>query len=179
MSGQIRKFRVLVSAVAVLVFEIQLLGKPISETVDQIMAHESARAQLAHGPKVKEEKLGAYRATLPQNPDAPAVTQFANGDTNGFSGGVNAAPQTVGTSFLAIQLSEAPFIPPDTQMAVGPTQIIAIANGRIKVFDRHGVLGPLNADTDVFFSSVTANSTTRSEEHTSELQSRFGISYAV
>src|ERR1043166_10177564 len=33
--------------------------------------------------------------------------------------------------------------------------------------------------TDVFFHIASENTTDRSEEHTSELQSRFGISYAV
>ena len=142
-------------------FQTQLFGNPVSETVDAIMARQNARGQLPHSPRVKEEKLAAYRATLPQNPDSPDTSYFTGGTTIGLSpGGANAAPQTAGTSFLAIQLSEVPFIPPDTQMAVGPAQIIAIANGRIKVFDRNGVLGPLNADTDVFFASVTGNSTT-------------------
>jgi len=138
----------------------QLLRAAVTETVDTIMARANAHAALRHSPRVKEEKLAAYRTTLPQNPDSPNVSQVG-GDTNGFSSSATSlAPQTAGTSFLAIQVSEAPFVPPDTQMAVGPSQILAIANGRIKVFDRNGNLGPLNADTDTFFSSVTANSTT-------------------
>src|SRR5262249_49325122 len=63
-------------------------------------------------------------------------------------------PQAAGVNFLGIQISESPFIPPDSMGAVGPTQFLAIANGRIKVFDRQGNLGTLNADTDVFFHSV-------------------------
>src|SRR5947208_2419565 len=151
----------ILSAASSLPLAAQSSEKPISETVDQIMGREHARGHLSPGTKrVKEEKLAAHRGTLPQNPDSPATGQFT-GDTNAAaSGGTGLAPQTAGTTFLAIQVSEAPFIPPDTQMAVGPSQILAIANGRIKVFDRNGNLGPLNADTDTFFSSVTANSTT-------------------
>ncbi len=142
-------------------FPAQLFAQPVSETVNAIMARENARGPLPPGPRVKEEKLAAYRATLPQNPDSPVTSQFTGAETNSLSSGAaSAAPQTAGTSFLAIQVSEAPYVPPDTQMAVGPTQIIAIANGRIKVFDRNGVLGPLNVDTDTFFASVTGNSTT-------------------
>src|SRR5574337_785128 len=68
-------------------------------------------------------------------------------------------PQTVGTSFLGPRLSESGFIPPDSMGAVGPSQVLVIANGRIKVFDKSGVLGGLNATTDTFFASVRTAST--------------------
>src|SRR5207253_2035658 len=57
------------------------------------------------------------------------------------------------------QLSESGFIPPDSMGAVGPTQYLLCVNGRIKVFDKFGVLGPLNTTTDNFFSSVTTDRT--------------------
>src|SRR5574337_567816 len=63
-------------------------------------------------------------------------------------------PQTVGTSFLGPKLSESLFVPPDSIGAVGPSQVLVIANGRIKVFDKSGVLGGLNVTTDTFFASV-------------------------
>jgi hypothetical protein len=37
---------------------------------------------------------------------------------------------------------------------VSPTQVLVTINGRIKVYDRAGNLGSLNADLDVFFNSV-------------------------
>lgn len=53
-------------------------------------------------------------------------------------------------------LNDAPFYPPDTQGDVGPTQFIAMINGRVRSYDKAtGVAdGALNADTDVFWSSV-------------------------
>ncbi len=38
--------------------------------------------------------------------------------------------------------------------AVGPTQVLVYVNGRIKVFDKTGVLGALNVTTDTFFDTV-------------------------
>jgi len=64
------------------------------------------------------------------------------------------SPQTIGTSFMGPRLSESGYIPPDTQGDVGPTQIVIIVNGRIKVYDKAGSLGALNATMDVFFASV-------------------------
>ncbi|HEX6715168.1 MAG TPA: hypothetical protein VF066_17390, partial [Thermoleophilaceae bacterium] len=53
-------------------------------------------------------------------------------------------------------LNDAPFYPPDTQGDVGPTQFIAMINGRVRSYAKAtGVAdGALNADTDVFWSSV-------------------------
>jgi hypothetical protein len=135
----------------------QAVDGPVTETVDDIMGRQHARGHLPHGFRVKEEKLANYRGGLKQDPDSPEIGQ-TGGETNVAPAA--AAPQTAGTSFLAIQVSESGFIPPDTQIGVGPSQILTCANGRIKVFDRNGVLGPLNADLDVFFSPVTGNSTT-------------------
>ncbi len=99
--------------------------------------------------------MAKYRAGLRSARGAPAVSAFPNnGGVASLTGG---SPFTLGTSFLAIDISESFFVPPDTQFAVGPTQILAIANGRIKVFDRDGNVGALNVDTATFFSSVTAN----------------------
>src|SRR5439155_18551 len=90
---------------------------------------------------------------LPQHSDSPQVAKWP-------SDGADVAatpflPQPVGTNFLGVQSGiESPFIPPDSMGAVGPTQFLVVVNGRIKVFDKAGNLGPLNADTDVFFQSV-------------------------
>src|SRR5262249_45130798 len=53
-----------------------------------------------------------------------------------------------------ILFTDSTFIPPDTEGDVGPTQILTTTNGRIKVFDKTGVVGGLNSDLDVFFNSV-------------------------
>jgi hypothetical protein len=71
------------------------------------------------------------------------------------------SPHTVGVSFLATDVNEGPgYVPPDAMGDVGPTQILVAANGRIKVFDKNGNLGALDADMDNFFNSVRNGSGT-------------------
>jgi hypothetical protein len=146
----------------------------ITETVEQIMqrgrfeepsnAHEDALVTRAHA--VPE------RRGLPQNPSAPWVSSWPSATSqlpgadhetsvpSGLHTGGPNLPQTVNTSFQMIQISESGFVPPDTQGAVGPTQVLAIANGRVKVFGKNGVLGGLNTSMDNFFNSVRNGSTT-------------------
>lgn len=94
-----------------------------------------------------------------RDPSSPAVSQWP--PVERFSNlSEPAIPQTVGTSFLGAAVSESGFIPPDSMGAVGPTQVLVIVNGRIKVFSKSGVLGALNVSTDNFFNSVRSASTT-------------------
>lgn len=67
------------------------------------------------------------------------------------------APQTVGTQFDgATGPTETGAFPPDTNAAVGPTQVFVFLNGRLRTFNKTtGVAdGFVNADSDVFFASV-------------------------
>ena len=61
-----------------------------------------------------------------------------------------------GVSFRAVSIAagESPFVPPDSMGDIGPTQILVHVNGRIKVFDRNGVVGPLNSGNNPFWESV-------------------------
>jgi hypothetical protein len=67
------------------------------------------------------------------------------------------APQTLGVNFLGANLADSNAFPPDTMGAVGPTQFLVGVNGRLRSFDKAtGTAdGGLNADTDVFFASVS------------------------
>ena len=70
------------------------------------------------------------------------------------------SPQPIGVNFLGIAgsvagLAESAAIPPDTMGGVGPTQVLVASNGRLKVFDRAGVLGPLDVEDGVFWASVS------------------------
>jgi hypothetical protein len=132
-------------------------GEPgITETVAQIMARE---AQTPPEIEVRQTKpwLACDRSALPQDPSAswlppPAIQ---------MPGGYNPrSPQPVGTSFLATVLSDSGFIPPDTMGDVSPTQIVVFLNGRIRVYDKTGVLGGLDTTTNNFFTSVRNGSTT-------------------
>lgn len=135
-------------------------GAPgITETVSHIMGREVPRLagkplQLGNPRRQRDRE-----PNLPQHPGAPEVASWPPGGGVAISE-TPSLPQAVGTNFLGAQLSESGFIPPDSMGAIGPDQILVAANGRIKVFDRSGVLGPLNADTDNFFLSVRNGSST-------------------
>jgi hypothetical protein len=144
------------------------LGGGVTETVAQIMERD---ARLPKGALVIRERPEPENEMVKRpRPDAPAVSHWplAEGET-GSEFPVRPAspdlPQTVGTNFLAIQLSEAGFIPPDSMGAVGPTQVLAISNGRIKVFSKTGTLGSLNTTTDNFFASVGGLTNGTSDPH--------------
>lgn len=108
------------------------------------------------------------RRGLPQNPLSPlnAGTSAKGGGAQLESGGFQVlSPQTVGTSFTGATLAGVnPTLsfPPDCMGAVGPTQYVLFVNGRLVTFSKStGTAdGVLNADPDVFFSSVINGSST-------------------
>ena len=91
-----------------------------------------------------------------QMPDAPLTAQWPEEVRKSSEASAPAVlPQTIGTSFLAFQFpTESNFVPPDPAGDVGPSQILVAGNGRIKLFDRAGVLGGINTTLDNFFASV-------------------------
>jgi hypothetical protein len=132
----------------------------IVETVDQIMSREPRKI------RDERESPNTHRhlptePTLQDNPLAPSAPQWPLPGTSGSSNGpVQLTPQTVGTSFLGMGFNESGSIPPDSMGGAGPTQILAISNGRIRSFSKTGGSGALNVTTDDFFASVTAGSGT-------------------
>lgn len=137
--------------------------KGITETVAEIMERERARPPGPHHVELDREKV-EFDTPRTQNPDSPAVSFWPPIPEQGRPGGpprvrtlpppATGLPVSVGVSFLGADSTESPWTPPDTGGAVGPTQILFHENGRLKVFDKLGNLGPLNADADVFFGSV-------------------------
>lgn len=150
----------------------QWTGQPgITETVDAIVQRdaETVQPRLESGQFIAmEEHEVEHRRHLNQAPDSPAVSQWPPADLN--QGGAAAGegpnhqgagptiPQTLGTEFIAIPSNVSGFVPPDTGADVGPTQILAIANGRIRVFSKAGALGSLNVTLNSFFNSVRGGS---------------------
>ena len=148
------------------------VGEPgITETVDEIMLREAANAQ----PRSELEPFIAlpehesyWRRTLEQAPESPAVSKWPPENLNegggqagagpGRGGVATSIPQSLGTEFIGVPSSASGFVPPDTCSDVGPTQVLAIANGRIRVHSKAGVLGPLNATLNLFFNSVRGGS---------------------
>ncbi|HMS34058.1 MAG TPA: hypothetical protein PKC91_08225, partial [Ignavibacteria bacterium] len=141
------------------------VGKPvqgdpgITETVQEIMDREAVMPP-DYYPKAREhvnpdmEEM-EYEIDA-QNPNSPETSQWPplNKDQKNAEPNQTDNPQTVGTSFLAMNVSVSGYIPPDTQGDVGPTQVLTVSNGRIRVYSKAGVLGGLNSDLDVFFNSV-------------------------
>lgn len=139
---------------------IPWVGEPgIEETVSDIMMREQALAPVRDS-RVKEPRpeLHQNRKGLPQNPLSPSVSHWPEraGEelTADRSAETPKLPQTTGVSFVGATLAETSSLPPDSMGDIGPTQFLVGVNGRIKVFDRQGNLGPLNTDIDVFFDSV-------------------------
>src|SRR5437762_14138501 len=113
-------------------------GEPgITERVSDIMERDRRAPQAPPGlvREPKEWEFDLKKLGRRHDPSAPAASQWPPQDR--FSSlSEPLIPQTVGTSFLAARLNESGFIPPDSMGAVGPTQILAVVNGRIKVFSK-------------------------------------------
>jgi PKD repeat protein len=93
---------------------------------------------------------------LQDNPLAPLVAQWPPP-----TGPVPLLPQAVGVGFLGATLGDSGDIPPDSMGAVGPTQVIVIVNGVIRLFSKGGgTQSGLNTSTDSFFASVRGGSGT-------------------
>lgn len=140
-------------------------GEPgITETVADIMDREARTVPKGPRPLRETREAPPRDPTFLQNPPAPDISQWppaeASASTSfstgplGDSGVVPLSPQTPGISFKGVTVSESGFLPPDSMGDIGPTQILFIENGRVKVFDRSGVLGALNVTGTTFFSSV-------------------------
>ena len=106
----------------------------ITETVDGIMAREP----------VLTPPLPAGQRSDPPESDPKRDTAVIPPNL----------PQTVGTSFKATDFAESLYFPPQTAGDVGPTQVLVHVNGRIKVFDKNGIVGALNASAASFWASV-------------------------
>jgi hypothetical protein len=78
----------------------------------------------------------------------------------------SAAVPVLGTSFKAAEfIADSNNVPPDTMGAVGPTQILVHTNGRVRLFDKSGVMGALNTTADNFWASVGGVTNGTSDPH--------------
>ncbi len=141
----------------------------------QLMADQSAnhpRSQVMVLPRRKVP----HRKNRPQDPNAPLASQFPapEASQNGDSP-VAHAPQPIGTTFTGATLADTGSFPPDTMGAAGPSQFFVFVNGRLRTFVKAtGVAdGVVNADPDVFFSSVMSPPPTGGLNFTSSPQIRY------
>jgi hypothetical protein len=131
-------------------------GKGITESVQQIMQRELSVPTIPFDGILHDRDEFPQRPTPSQNPAAQMTSSWPplgkiqpSPDRQTFLN-----PQVLGANFPTITSSESPYIPPDCGADVGPTQVLIHLNGRIKVFNKAGVLGALNAADTVFWSSV-------------------------
>jgi PKD repeat protein len=132
-------------------------------------ARETHRRLMAPEPKPADKGGGEAEGLTAVFVPPGQNNQPANLPSGPFS------PQVVGTGFLGAQLSESGYIPPDSMGAVGPSQFLVCVNGRIKVFDKNGNLGPLNTTTDSFFNSVRSAGTSDPHVRYDRLSGRWFI----
>src|SRR5882672_6150027 len=157
-------------------------GPCVTESVNQIMARDRARPAAQHTPGAAPKELHPRfypKRPLENNPEAPFLSHwpaFVNSSAANEPQ-TPLIPQTVGSSFLGAQISDTVgFIPPDSMGCVGPAQVMVMVNGRIKIFDKNGNLGPLSTTTDNFFSSVSSAGTSDGHIRYDRLSQRWFIS---
>ena len=156
-------------------------GPGVTETVAAIMARDK-NLPVQSGMKPRQTDAGRLlpnRKNLRPNPQSPRVSQWPPRDAVSAAGLAAVsnplAPQVAGVSFLGGQLSESGFVPPDTDAAAGPSQILMCLNGRIRVFDKAGNRGGLDTTTANFFSSLTANAVTDPHARYDRLSGRWFV----
>jgi hypothetical protein len=147
--------------------EKMLAGEPVYKSTEELMTQQSLREgekttrQMLWEKGIAPEMEGPDRSRLPQNPNAPAISQYpalslAEQRKSKLSQTSELiAPQPVTLQFTGATLTDTGAFPPDTMGAVGPSQFVTFVNGRIRSFTKAGVAdGVLNVDPDVFFASV-------------------------
>lgn len=143
------------------------MGTGITETVSDIMSRQGESEDWKPGRPLRTDRRGRVdRGDRKQDPDAPNVPRWPHSvgvDSTDQQIGVTVAgsslapfaPQGIGVNVVAVTSGDSGFIPPDSMGAVGPGQLVAIENGRIRTFNKSGGAdGALNATTDSFFNLV-------------------------
>jgi hypothetical protein len=131
----------------------------ITETVAEITARHAAEPPVSGPPRERrpEQSESEHEEKRP-NPNAPASSHWplvpAIRETAEGGGSPGPGAFTLTSSWLGPKVSESGFIPPDSNGAVSPTQVMVTANGRFKVFDKAGNPQALDVTDSVFFNSV-------------------------
>jgi Divergent InlB B-repeat domain len=131
---------------------VQTIGEPgITRSVASLMQAQAERD--AREGEIRDLREGAETTAMP---------------SEAKSGGVGVASVASGLQFDAITLlTDTNFLRPDESIDVGPTQILVVANGRMRSFDKQtGVAdGIINVDPSVFFASVLPTNAAASFHH--------------
>jgi hypothetical protein len=122
---------------------------PPVPTADEDADAEGAAAAEAVDTNVREKPEPGEEGGPPKKA-GPAAPQ----QRTGRSAIAPSSELTANTSFLGAQTSDSGFVPPDSMGSVGPSQILVVVNGVIKVFDKDGSPGSLNATDSAFWAPV-------------------------
>ncbi len=137
-------------------------GSPgVRETVADLMARDARLQSLLvpTSPRERRPEQGEReRPPKGQNPAAPGVSRWPEGGRTQSAPLDRVAPLaafSLVSYFAGTSLSQSGFIPPDSNGAVGPSQVFVASNGRFKVFTKAGAPGPLDITDSSFFASVS------------------------
>jgi hypothetical protein len=134
-------------------------GEPgITETVGEIMERDREMGLADHSqPRVAAPAPGPAPPKQPSPLSSPQRRAVR---------ATSAAVPVLGTSFKAAEfIADSLSVPPDTMGAVGPTQILVHTNGRVRLFDKSGVMGALDTTADNFWASVGGVTNGTSDPH--------------
>jgi hypothetical protein len=130
---------------------VQWIGQAgITETVAEIMARAPNDPEVVGLPR---ERRRPVTHTQKDRPGATAASQWPPAPASAAKASSDVA-FNITTNFLGTRLTESGFVPPDSNGAVGPTQVLVAANGRFKLYDKTGGLQALNVTDQTFWSSV-------------------------
>ncbi len=153
-----------------------ITDQPVLRTSAEIMVDQAmAPAKGDSFVRPRAKKIKHDRENIPAGPGAIEASQWPLAEGSKPATELS-APQTLGTQFDgATGPTETGAFPPDTMGAVGPTQVVIFLNGRLRTFNKTtGVAdGVINADSDVFFASVTTPPLAGEVVFTSDPQVRF------
>ena len=128
-------------------------GSPgITETVARIMQPQTHAGPSSEAGKESEEEGERRRPPRQENPESPLVAAWPSASPDSSTASGFDALMSLGSGFKVMSFYDAGSIPPDTIGAVGPTQILIVVNGRVRVLSRSGEIGDLDIPLDLFFS---------------------------
>jgi hypothetical protein len=136
-------------------------GAPgVTESIAAIQSRQQVRDRLVGPPHILEKPELGLPEKAEVDPRSPSVSRWPIEHALALREPEPRLPQPIGVNFLGIAgsvagLAESGSIPPDSMGGVGPTQVVVASNGRLKVFDKNGVLGPLNVEDATFWASVS------------------------
>lgn len=138
-------------------------GKNVELSIQQILDQQAYMEKHNLLPKHNYRKVESNEKELLRhkfnNPLSPKIASYKAPDFEAAKEQAIAGSYNIALSFDAVKHSDITqgWMPPDPMLDCGPKQLILVVNGRIRVFDKTGVM-LFDIDADVFFNSVRGGS---------------------